>query len=201
MEKENQTNWVQILGDGERYYQTVMQQTIGGRPSSDELIKDIPTYAVGCLRCGKMNPLAERLRNCSNCSSAEFTFGGNPSQVAIDCRRCGQEIMRSIECDCGCVNTLNQVTLHKSNKSSGACFIATAAYGSHLASEVIVFSRFRDEVLLKSRFGTAFTQTYYVASPPFAQLISEFSFLRRVARRVVLGPLLKLVKRYFNSTT
>jgi hypothetical protein len=82
-------------------------------------------------------------------------------------------------------------------KKSG-CFIATAAYGSSLAPEVIVFSQFRDEVLLKSNFGTAFTKIYYFTSPPFASLISKTNSLRCVVRSFVLSPLLKLLKRHFD---
>ncbi len=82
-------------------------------------------------------------------------------------------------------------------KKSG-CFIATATYGSPLAPEVIVFSQFRDEVLLKSKLGTVFTNIYYFISPPFATLISKTDFLRGLVRSFVLSPLLKLLKRYFD---
>lgn len=82
-------------------------------------------------------------------------------------------------------------------KKSG-CFIATAAYGSPLAPEVIIFSRYRDEVLLNSRFGIAFTKIYYFTSPPFASLISKTNFLRGIVRSFVLSPLSKLLKRYFD---
>ncbi len=82
-------------------------------------------------------------------------------------------------------------------KKSG-CFIATAAYGSPLAPEVIVFSRFRDEVLLKSWIGRVFIKIYYFASPSFATLISKTDFFRDLVRSFVLSPLLKVLKRYFD---
>lgn len=80
---------------------------------------------------------------------------------------------------------------------SGGCFIATATYGSLFAPEVIDFRRFRDEILLKSGFGTALTKTYYLASPPFAWLISKSDFLKSLVKNFALRPLLKLLKKHF----
>ncbi len=79
-------------------------------------------------------------------------------------------------------------------KTSSGCFIATAAYGSPLASEVIFLSRFRDEVLLKSKFGVLFVSFYYYASPPLASLIARVDFLRTVTRTLFLAPILRLLK-------
>src|SRR5690349_6690525 len=41
------------------------------------------------------------------------------------------------------------------------CFVATAAYGSPMATEVITLSDFRDDVLLRSTFGQFFVDAYY----------------------------------------
>lgn len=81
---------------------------------------------------------------------------------------------------------------------SGLCFIATATYGSAFAPEVFVFHHFRDEVLLKSRFGRAFIKIYYFTSPPFALLISKTDFLKGLVRSLLLNPLLRLLKRSFH---
>lgn len=77
---------------------------------------------------------------------------------------------------------------------SGGCFIATAAYGSELAPEVMILRRFRDEVLLNSRLGTALVKFYYFLSPPLAFLVSEHQFLRIVTRVVLLEPILLRLK-------
>lgn len=78
-------------------------------------------------------------------------------------------------------------------KKSG-CFVATAAYGSPLAQEVIILTRFRDEVLLRSRPGLLFVAFYYRVSPPLASLIARFGSLRAATRTLFLAPLLRIVK-------
>lgn len=49
--------------------------------------------------------------------------------------------------------------------SKGACYVATAVYGSYDCPQVWVLRRFRDEVLLLMRCGKFFVKTYYAVSP------------------------------------
>ena len=76
----------------------------------------------------------------------------------------------------------------------GMCFIATAAYGSPLAPEVIFLSNFRDEVLLNSSFGRVFVKLYYRASPILATHIAKTNCGRAIVRHLFLGPILRLLK-------
>lgn len=76
--------------------------------------------------------------------------------------------------------------------SSGGCFIATAVYGSPLAPEVILWRRFRDEVLLTSKFGAVIVRAYYWASPPFAGFISKTRLVRVGINLFVLQPASRL---------
>ncbi len=76
----------------------------------------------------------------------------------------------------------------------GMCFVATAAYGSPLAPEVIFLSRFRDYVLLNSILGRAFVSYYYRVSPPLASLIARVDCLRAMTRHLLLAPILRLLK-------
>lgn len=85
-----------------------------------------------------------------------------------------------------------------SKQFKSACFIATAVYGSSIAPEVMVFRSFRDDVLLRSVYGIAFTKFYYFLSPPVALLISKTNFLKGMVRQLLLNPLLMLLKRYFH---
>jgi hypothetical protein len=79
-------------------------------------------------------------------------------------------------------------------KKKSGCFIATATYGSPLAPEVLVFRRFRDDILLTSKAGTAFVKFYYLVSPPLARLISKCRILKNLTRRLLLEPALRLLK-------
>lgn len=191
----NKTEWTHILG-GDRRYDVQMEYAIRGSSSDGvrKLIEKIPTYAVECLKCGKLHPLSDHLRNCPNCSSGDYIFGGDPSQVVIGCGRCRDALLQSIRCECGCVNQLNGSTLRQP-RVAGGCFIATAAYGSALAPEVMIFRQFRDEVLLHSGLGRTTIGLYYFISPPIASLLSKHERLRALTRRYLLEPILGFIKK------
>lgn len=70
-------------------------------------------------------------------------------------------------------------------KGPGGCFIATAAYGSDMAEEVLVLRQFRDQYLLKYSVGQKFVELYYRYSPPLANYISRYDSLRAVIRGII----------------
>jgi hypothetical protein len=74
-----------------------------------------------------------------------------------------------------------------------ACFVATAAYGSALATEVGMLRGFRDRVLRQSVLGELFVETYYTVGPAFSQPIAHSDVLRRAARSQ-LEPLVDMVR-------
>lgn len=75
----------------------------------------------------------------------------------------------------------------------GMCFIATVAYGSPLATEVLSLSDFRDEVLLPTKLGMAAVRLYYNFSPTMAAYINESSSMKAIVR-ACLYPVVRMVK-------
>lgn len=76
---------------------------------------------------------------------------------------------------------------------AGYCFIATAAYGSPMASELGTLRAFRDDVLMQSAGGRAFVAEYYRWGRFAAAFIADKPALRAAAR-VALTPLLWLAE-------
>lgn len=49
------------------------------------------------------------------------------------------------------------------------CFVATAAFENDQAPEVLLLRRFRDQYLIRTKFGNYFVEKYYNFSPPVAR--------------------------------
>ena len=77
-------------------------------------------------------------------------------------------------------------TTGTSGSSGGGCFIATATYGTPMAQEINVLRGVRDAYLLDTALGTAFVDTYYRMSPPFADLVARSPFLAALVRAVLI---------------
>ena len=78
------------------------------------------------------------------------------------------------------------VNIGNDSGGGGGCFIATAAYGSPLASHVKVLSRFRDHFLLTNGIGKRFVSFYNTYSPPMADFIKKHDSLRMMVRLSLL---------------
>ncbi|MEK7795506.1 MAG: CFI-box-CTERM domain-containing protein, partial [Candidatus Hydrogenedentota bacterium] len=74
----------------------------------------------------------------------------------------------------------------------GPCFIATAAYGTPLASEIDALRIFRDGVLLESAAGALFVDAYYTASPAIADAVAVSPVAASVVRALIAAVLLLL---------
>ena len=75
----------------------------------------------------------------------------------------------------------------------GGCFIATAAYGSYMDSNVKVLREFRDNYLLTNTLGRALVDVYYSYSPPVADYIAAHPSLK-VATRIAFAPVVATVR-------
>lgn len=69
--------------------------------------------------------------------------------------------------------------------SGGSCFVATAAYGDRAHPNVIILRRFRDEVLVRYRFGRAFIQLYWIIGPRMAKGVSHDRVIGHLARLII----------------
>jgi hypothetical protein len=83
-----------------------------------------------------------------------------------------------------------------SGGSKSGCFIATAAFGSYRAPEVILLQKFRDRILLTNAPGRLFVECYYRFSPSLAGVISQYDSLRS-ATRLALKPLIFTIQHRF----
>ena len=71
--------------------------------------------------------------------------------------------------------------------SSAGCYIATMAYGSYDAPEVLVLRRFRDEKLNKTFMGRVFIANYYAFSPILVKFVKKTGIADRLIRRKLDG--------------
>ena len=85
-----------------------------------------------------------------------------------------------------------QSTSTASTTTASDCFVATAAYGSPMAVEVVKFRSFRDNYLLKCNWGTKATKAYYIIGPWLAKLVQKSSLCKLVSLRLLGWLLTKL---------
>jgi hypothetical protein len=97
---------------------------------------------------------------------------------------------------CHNTSTLTVVDFRTADRVAGAvdaCFIATAAYGSIMASDVDMLRHFRDAALKSSVLGELAVETYYTFGPAVAGVVGESDLLRETAR-AALAPVVTRVR-------
>ena len=78
------------------------------------------------------------------------------------------------------------------------CFIATAAYGSPIADEVMFLRRLRDDRLKQSRIGSLFVQVYewiyYQFSPRVASIMDRNRRFKNFMKIMIVQPIVRFLR-------
>ena len=78
-------------------------------------------------------------------------------------------------------------------EKTGPCFVATAVYGSPMASEVQVLRDYRDDTLLRRRSGRALAHLYDEVGPALAGFVADRPLAKAAVRTLILRPLILLI--------
>ncbi len=70
------------------------------------------------------------------------------------------------------------------DKKGGGCFIATATYQNVEVFEVRALCAFRDQVLANSAAGRFFIKSYYLFSPPVAELVDSSPRTQKLLKKI-----------------
>jgi hypothetical protein len=70
--------------------------------------------------------------------------------------------------------------------AGGGCFIATAAYDSHMDRHVKILTKFRDKHLVTNSIGRGILDGYYKFSPSVANYLHKHPFTRAVVRYALI---------------
>jgi hypothetical protein len=84
--------------------------------------------------------------------------------------------------------------------AQAACFVVTAVCGDPLASEVRIMRQFRDQVLMRSRFGRMAVVVYWRVGPILARWLGSRPRLCRCIRRLALSPLSRGLARIMGDS-
>ena len=91
--------------------------------------------------------------------------------------------------DDGATQTEKVVAEEKSTEEGGGCLIATATYGSEMATEVQQLRELRDNTLLNTESGTAFmgmfNDIYYSFSPTIADMEREHPMFKEIVKLAI----------------
>lgn len=78
------------------------------------------------------------------------------------------------------------------------CYIATMCYNSYSSKEVLLFRKYRDNVLLKNVIGTKAVNLYYKYSPKFVKTFKTQYWIHYLIKNLILNPFYFILK-YLNK--
>ena len=92
----------------------------------------------------------------------------------------------------------NDLRKERGGLTGGDCFVATAAYGSELEDPVQELRNFRDDILLHTRSGADFFDTYfeqyYKLSPAIVTLMHTDPQIKELVRWSVVAPVVQFLR-------
>ena len=89
----------------------------------------------------------------------------------------------------------SKMNYQETSSSKGACYIATAVYGSYDSDEVLVLRRFRDEILKPTKVGRKMVAFYYKYSPYLSKKLKLNSIPSNIIK-FILNRFIKFLNRY-----
>lgn len=154
---------------------------------------------VECTYCGRKNTPGR--------SSCEFC-GANLSEAFVQayCDRCGIPLGEGVEPAGKCVVCAQKVFLCPKHEKKivndevycreheSECFIATAVFGTSMHPDIHLLRKFRNDWLSSNKLGRTAVKTYYGVSPPIAEMARKSNKLRKLLRKWIVKPALRLAE-------
>lgn len=84
-----------------------------------------------------------------------------------------------------CYDSGQKMSINPANDKKG-CYIATVCYGDVDSVEVVMFRKYRDDVLIRSILGRIFIKIYYCLSPSIANFLNGKRSLNIIIRKHIL---------------
>jgi len=150
-----------------------------------------------CTKCQAINCVSclSNTKVCQKCGASELDFfvpgyDGTGVVIAAIGPNDGFVTLAAPSSDAAKKAKAAQNTAQKEEekKESDSCFIATAAFGTKDAKEVVCLRHFRDNVLKQTNFGKAIVSLYENISPPMARYIKQSPLLRTFVRVFLVRP-------------
>ena len=69
-----------------------------------------------------------------------------------------------------------------SSSDGGSCYIATLVFNSYDSPQVVVLRKFRDNILLRSKFGEKFVAYYYSVGPAIIAYLKDKKIINNIIR-------------------
>ena len=93
-------------------------------------------------------------------------------------------------------STLLNIYSRLNPSDSGACYIATMAYGNYNHPQVVVLRHFRDLFLAQNSWGRWFIKSYYRHSPRLVERLRNHDLANKFIRKVLDGFILFIKHKY-----